>query len=212
MGFFDTIAGAAKGVWGGIGSVMNNITGASQGQQWTQDNMATAFQYDQQAFNQQKELANTAHQREVSDLRAAGLNPILSAGGGGAQVPKMDTPGPGAGGKGGNLLDVAGTIMSGVNSAKEREVADEKIQQIAEDTHSKTIENKIKSDTAGDAIRARRAALKEQQTESENNARYNEMDKSNPNANYILHKANGGGANSASKLMGIVKTIGEIIP
>ena len=42
--------------------------------------------YDQKAW--QTEMANTAHQREVDDLRAAGLNPILSAtGGNGADVP-----------------------------------------------------------------------------------------------------------------------------
>ena len=38
-------------------------------------------------------LANTAHQREVMDLRDANLNPILSANGSGAAVPSLDTPG-----------------------------------------------------------------------------------------------------------------------
>jgi len=45
-----------------------------------------AFMADKQT-DFQRDMANTAHQREVKDLRAAGLNPILSAKHGGASVP-----------------------------------------------------------------------------------------------------------------------------
>lgn len=47
-------------------------------------NNAWSAEQAQKAMDYQTQMSNTAHVREVADLKAAGLNPVLSAGGQGA--------------------------------------------------------------------------------------------------------------------------------
>lgn len=68
-------------------SILDNITGAKS----AREQEKRQKQYQDETNNLSINLANTAHQREVADLKEAGLNPVLSAGGSGSATPNLGT-------------------------------------------------------------------------------------------------------------------------
>lgn len=127
----------AKGIMDTAGPVINTAVGAG---------------VSRRNFKDTVKLANTAHQREVQDLIKAGLNPILSAGGSGAQSPMAAMP----------AIDVkpgSSSAPTDIMDAKKRG----KLLKIEIDTASAN-EAKAQADAA-------KAVYEKELTEKEKNAR-----------------------------------------
>lgn len=79
MGFFSSILNPF-GLTSAIGESISDITGSTL--QWER-----SLEGQRRANEWMERMSNTAHQRQILDLRAAGLNPILSVRGSGSPVP-----------------------------------------------------------------------------------------------------------------------------
>lgn len=79
-GFLSALAPFAVPIASAIGGLLAN--------KGAKDQNAASAEQAQAQMDFQERMSNTAHQREIKDLRAAGLNPILSGTGGmGASTP-----------------------------------------------------------------------------------------------------------------------------
>lgn len=114
MSFFEGLIKSVAGpLIGGIGSLLGG-----------EEQQEASFAQAQAMMDFQERMSNTAHQREVKDLREAGLNPILSTRHGGASTP--------SGAMGTAVNFVGDAVKTGVSTAMQQAMNEGQLEVMKE--------------------------------------------------------------------------------
>lgn len=123
----------------GVGSVISTVGGLAGGFMQQGAQLGISREY----MDWMERMSSTAHQREVEDLRKAGLNPILSAKLGGASSPTGSAP---------TMQNWVGdAVKSGVSTALAYKIADAQVENLAAST-AKTMAEANEASTRADLL------------------------------------------------------------
>lgn len=93
-----------------VGGFWNDISGKTD-----QNNFNAAEAQKQRDWEQN--MSNTAHQREIQDLKAAGINPVLTATGGNGAATPSGASASGGEGSGAGILSGIAQVINSANAA-----------------------------------------------------------------------------------------------
>jgi len=156
-------AGSTVGPWGAAAGALLGAGAGYFGYRANKDANAANAQQAAEQMKFQERMSSTAHQREVSDLRAAGINPIATAtGGSGASSPggSSATMTPNDSSKGINHVATLSNIKSVVDSNRRANEIQPKMLRGADyDNVNKSLDNDLKGVQAVTALDTQPATI-----------------------------------------------------